>query len=87
MRVAAYKVYSAVNEYIVFNSSNDYELTLKMRKGVNDAVGEFFAFAQIDVSKEFKSEESEQCKYIVNINNKIRKITKHFTGPASSAGK
>lgn len=56
MRAAAYKVYFAVAEFIVFNSLNDHELSLKMRKGVNDAVGEFFAIAQVDVNQKFKSE-------------------------------
>lgn len=74
MRVAAYKVYTAVNEYIVFNSSNDHDLSLKMRKSVNDAVGQFFAVAQVNVSKELKNENEGQCKFIVNINNKIRNI-------------
>lgn len=65
MRVAAYKVYFAVNGYIEFNSSNDYKLSLKMRKGVNDAVRDFFAVAQVDVSQEFKSKDNDKAIFLL----------------------
>lgn len=59
MRLAAHKVLSSVNEFIVSNKTNpEYDLIKKMRKAVNDNSGYFEKLAQLDVTKMYVQEKT-----------------------------
>ncbi|MCC4833132.1 hypothetical protein LMH66_10870 [Shewanella sp. 10N.7] len=53
VRIKAFELINAVNEIIMFNSPDEHELKIKLRKNVNDATAHFQCVAQIDVTANF----------------------------------
>lgn len=53
IRIASFELLTAVNQFIVFDHSREFELSIKMRKAVNDYVGKLQKLAQEDVTKAY----------------------------------
>lgn len=53
VRIAAYKVFVSVNEFIITNKNSEHDLVKTLRKSVNDNTGFFQAVAQKEVTKVF----------------------------------